>query len=181
MKANIKIFYFAIAAVVAVSTTIYFFAMLQKTTVAFTITSSELLEAIGEVTDSVVVRQDFVTERPGLCGVKLIGATYGRINSGALRFSLYQEENRLSTTTVEVSSMVDNEFCSILFPLDFELPAGVYTLQMEAEGCAPGNAITFWKSASAQTGRLSLNGEKQEGALAMEGIFWVRQYLAQTE
>ena len=133
---------------------------------------------VGEITSDTVIEQQLKPEGDIFTGVTLMGATYNRANTGRLVVEIFDGEQPLGSTSVDISDIVDNTKFHV--PLAFPLPdTARLTLRITAPESVPGNAVTLYYGNSRSAARaqvkaelsedehLLVNGEPVEGALCI--------------
>jgi hypothetical protein len=126
----------------------------------------------GELLPGREVGQTFVAREDGLQAIDVPVATYARANQGRLRLELRSAPDTsqvLASHEVDVSTLVDNQHLSFLFPPIPDSADRSFYLALEAVGSAPGNAVTVWTSGmdSYHAGSLWEGGEELEGDLCL--------------
>ena len=118
---------------------------------------------IGEVTDGMVVEQEFTAHADEVVRLDVQIGTYERKNTGTLTASVYDETGTQVTKSVmNASELVNGVTPFVLDPAITDANGKTYTVRFETEGASAGNAATFSCAYGAEGfADLALNGEKQ--------------------
>ena len=133
---------------------------------------------LGELTSDTVVEQRIDVDGDVLTHISLIPGTYNRSNSGRLVLELYDGEQLLGSTEVDIAGLADNT--PFVVPLNIPLSdAHSPSLRITAPDSASGNAVTLFYGNAVSTARgqietglqqselVRLNGEPLDGRLCM--------------
>lgn len=134
------------------------------------VSQRELDRPAGEITPQHVVAQTFVSNGRSVTSVKLLLATYARLNSEPLIVKLIATEHGevLRQKILAPDGIQDNQWKEISFEPVQASPGEVLAIVLESPQATPGNAFTAWQSSQDlyPDGEVQVNGVKTEGDLA---------------
>lgn len=137
---------------------IYVVAGQQFHMTAVTTDALSAMSVIGEIADGTVVTQRLTAPADQLTALEIMAHTYGRVNTGTLNLRLTNGEGQeIARQSVDVSTFENGKYTVI--PLEQTMPAvrgEALTLTMSTQGCAPGNAVTFYYGNQVTTGRFDI-------------------------
>ena len=131
--------------------------------------AGETCQLIGELTGGQVYRQTFRAELPNLCGVRVMFATFGRINTPDVIFRLKESFNSpqdIATCVVSACLLRDIDFFT--FPFD-PLPDSegkILCFSVESPEAVLGDAVGLWRSIRASPNAFYKNSEPSAEQLA---------------
>jgi hypothetical protein len=138
----------------------------------------EPFSPVGELTAERTVGQTFTAEADGLYRLDVQLATYGRDNSGRVRFHLRQSPaagEDIATIEFEAADVVDDADRPFLFPRQARSAGRSYYFLFDTPDGQPGNAITVRGVVSGPDrypgGGLLINGEPVAGDLTFIPYF----------
>ena len=123
-------------------------------------------EPVGELTNQVIIAQEFVSECRGtITEVNLMLATYGRTNTHPVLVRLFDMSNNriIAEHSFSAQSVTDNSWYSIPIPPLSGSFGKTYQISLSSPESAPGNAITVWSSENGNyypDGHALINGER---------------------
>ena len=133
---------------------------------------------IGEITADTVVEQRINLDADFLTNITLVGATYGRKNTGELLIQMFSDSDLLSEYRVDTALLLDNTAFTV--PMNLQIPdESDVVLRIMAPESEPGNAVTLFYGKTMQAShtavaaavqddeRVSLNGEPLDGVLCI--------------
>jgi len=145
-----------------------------ETAIYDTNVSTSAYENVGEIHNDTIIKQEFYCEFNGLSGLNIRAATYNRINSSRLRYSVKDEaaDNIVAEGIINTSELKDNSFNEILFPTINDSKNRNYVLEIRTENAEEGNSVTIFKTEKGDSsGALIVNDEEiLDRALVMKMI-----------
>ena len=101
---------------------------------------------IGEIVDGVKISESVMVSSDLTEGVHVMVDTYNRSNTGTLNVTVEDLEGEvLIQTSADISTFENYQYNFIPFPEMLELTPGTeLVISLTTEGCAPGNAVTFY-------------------------------------
>jgi len=100
---------------------------------------------IGEITKNVVVKQTFLSNDNNLCAIKIMFATFMRINRSTINIKLYDESDILiNEEKIKSAKMLDNSYLCYEFANIGDSRGKKYTLVIFSDNAKSGNAVTIW-------------------------------------
>lgn len=144
---------------------------------------------VGELIAGDMVEQSFSIENESLERIALLFQTYGRTNTGSLDLSIYDGEQLLYETSLDVSTLEDNTYTSIS-PALTGVAGKTLTLRVSSKDGVSGNAVTLATGENVNTGRVSVavdglvaarkDGAGLNGSMCLElttrQVLWFGQY-----
>lgn len=132
---------------------------------------------VGELADGRSIGQSFVCNRPNLCRIDLLLATYGRRNAGTVRLTLREGSPagpEVATTAMAAAAVLDNRWCAFRFPPQPRSRHRRYYFELTHEGGSPGNSITCYHHPALRADSLV----RYERGAPAEGQLCFRTYFA---
>lgn len=128
-------------------------------------------QTVGEITDNVVVKQEFIATEDELTSIDFLVANYGKmINSNdIIKVSIIDSENNtIRSKEIKLSEINDNEFYHVeFFPIN-NSKGEKFTIKLTSTANQE-NAITLWNAVdNIYTGNLYINNELAEGDLIIK-------------
>jgi len=124
---------------------------------------------LGELTSGQVYCQTFQVTSPNLCGVSVLFATFGRINTPDVIFHLKASCNSpddLATCAVSASLLRDNSFFDFSFDPLPDSAGKTLCLSIESPQAVLGDCVGLWSSTCADPNTFYKNGQPLTGRLA---------------
>lgn len=138
---------------------------------------TDLNSNFGEITDSKVVEQSFVSNQAGLSEISLFFSTFNRNNSSNTLLFLYEADTHklVRKTEINNSGIKDNSYNSISFEPIKDSKEKIYILKLTTDTKDPTKAITLWKdNDNLQNGNLSFLGKHEEGSLVGKLVYQIQ-------
>lgn len=127
----------------------------------YTAVTSDALSAtttVGELVDGMTITQRLIAPAESLTGFDLMGATYGRSNTGTLHAVFTNDAGEVvAAKDIDIATLPESKYFTI--PLDSvaQVQAGdPLTLTLTTTGCKPGNAITIYCGDTIVAGRFDI-------------------------
>lgn len=112
---------------------------------------------IGEIVDTDRITQTFYYDGDYISDITLIGATYGRKNTGTILVKIWNQEQLVYEKEMDISKLKDNS--KIDLRLDWTSVGTEYQLELMSNDCTYGNAVTFYTGTNAVYGGILKRNE----------------------
>lgn len=130
---------------------------------------------VGEIVDGKTIEQKFVSTTNSLDSLRLLTATFNRVNTGTMHFVIYGEDGAiLSDSVLDVQNLNNDSLTNVpLSPEITDCQGKILTLKVFTEGASDGHAPTLYFGTSDETlpsaafGSYTVNGKKENGQLCL--------------
>ena len=120
-------------------------------------------ETVGELYKGETLTQSICCELDGLKSIKILFATYNRINHGYVTVKLYSEEKEYNTWVIPCNKIIDNNYyCLTLDQRIRDSKGKKIFVDISSDGTA-GDAVTIYKNSSGEYSGFSVNDKSVEG------------------
>jgi hypothetical protein len=129
--------------------------------------SLEPLAITGELLDGMELSQRMTVPAEVLESVSFVTAAYGRENTGVIHLRL-EDEDGAAVARGRLEAMLVADMDETLFTLETPLEGykgKTLAMVLTSEGCAPGNAVSFYYGSAVAAGRFSVVKEIAEDQL----------------
>lgn len=141
------------------------FDPLAYTVQGLSITQSE--KPAGLINSNTSVKQSFIAEESKLSGIKILIATYARVNNCEVTLELFDQDNNLiASQKADGSKLEDNSYFSFMFDPINDSKGKTYYLKIKSDGTEE-NSITAWMSNedAYADGKFYINDQESTGDL----------------
>lgn len=141
------------------------FDSLAYTVQGLSITQSE--KPAGLINSNTSVKQSFIAEESKLSGIKILIATYARVNTCEVTLELFDQDNNLiASQKADGSKLEDNSYFSFMFDPINDSKGKTYYLKIKSDGTEE-NSITAWMSNedAYADGKFYINDQESTGDL----------------
>jgi len=135
----------------------------QKTTIQ--IVENQLKVPVGEITNKLIISQDFIGSRRNLSGLDLFFSTFNRKNDSAVTVQIVCNNKVLRAKTIDTKNLKDNSFYHLDFDPIFDSNDKALTLKIISGESKAENAVTLWKNPTNENYKIKINDKIEEGSL----------------
>ena len=150
-----------IAILVSLAVVLTALAFLYSDSLSYQSDSLPASGALEEITTGQEYTQRFVCTKDGLSDIEILTATYARVNSGNMTFTLRDESgNEIKSWTLDLATLPDNAYVDLA--LDNTIPDSngkVYFISIVTDSI-PGSSATIYTTNYGGSSNLSRNGEE---------------------